>query len=569
MAGPDLQRDDAEVSGFMRPPGDVMRLNRMGAFFPTRLSFMRSLVRRMGREAWSFEPVRSELDDSGFGRVVWRIGTPGRTFSFVAFSTALDPAERTDRVIAEKWDASFTLADGEVTADDVARLEANVPRQEAGRLSAGELVLSRANRSVRLFEHVTGRLAEGRQPDAQALSDTGYLMRTTAVYGNGKFGTGDYGKLKRSSAFDSPFRAEMLTVYMIRQFQFDLANHVAERRGGAKAARLSAEHCRSLGIGNATGLGMAPFLIRHPVLLDSWMASREMALARVRAQRTAAPGKRERLGELLARARSHVGQWNVEEPRQQARIETLRGEIEQLMAFSPPEAYPWDGLYRHAEAGMSLEAQEFVAALIIEMHGELVDDLETGMASDEVVPVDAAMTLDHLKRSIEADYGWALTIDYASEEARHFFWYYSEGKEEPRLGRRFAEPGAEHEMRLGAGWYVKQLYDELAGLGPDELKESVARFLLRRPQHRLGVLRVMITLRRPYAEIRDNTIGARLLPIDMLRCKLSFFGATRFDPKSDLWTRITMYQGAPLIAELGRADADDWWLPVIEGARIA
>ena len=569
MAEPDGRRDDADIRAFMRPPAEVMRLQRMGAFFPTRLSFMRSLVRRMGREDWRFEPLRSELDDDGFGRVVWRIATPERTFSFVAFSTALDPTERTDRVIAEKWDASFTLADGDVTADDVARLEANVPRQEAGRLRSSELVLSRANKSVRLFEHVTGRLAEGRQPDAQALSDIGYLMRTTAVYGNGKFGTGDYGKLKRSSTFDSPFRAEMLTVYMIRQFQFDLANHVAGRRGGAKAARLSAEHCRSLGIGNATGLGMAPFLIRHPVLLDSWMASREMALARVRAQRTAAPGKRERLAELLARARRHVGQWNVEEPRQQARIVTLRAEIEQLMEFALPETFPWDGLYRHAETSMSLEAQEFVVALVIEMHGDLVDDLESGMASDDVVPVDAAMTLDALKAAIEADYGWALSIDYSSEEARQFFWYYSEGKDEPRLGQRFAEPGAEHEMRLGAGWYVKELHDELAGLGADELKESVARFLLRRPQHRLGVQRVMITRERPYAEIRDNTIGAKLLPIDMLRCKLSFFGATRFDPKSDLWTRITMYQGAPLIADLGRADADDWWLPVIEGAAVA
>lgn len=568
MGETQTSHEDADTRAFMRPPGEVMRLERMGAFFPTRLSFMRTLVRRMGAEGWRFERVRNELDEDGFGRVVWRIATPGRNLSFVAFSTALKPQERTDRVIAEKWDASFALADGEVTADDVARLEANVPRQEAGRLSARELVLSRANRSVRLFEHVTGRLAEGRQPDAQAIADIGYLMRTTAVYGNGKFGSGDYAKLKREEAFDAPFRAEMLTVYMIRQFQFDLADHVAARRGGARATRLSADHRRSLGIGNATGLGMAPFLIRHPVLLDGWMASRETALARVRAERTAAPGKAERMRDLLERARRHVGQWNVESPRQQARIVRLRGEIERLMQFALPEDWPWDALYRHAEKEMSLEAQEFVVALLIEMHGGLVDDLEAGMTSDAVVPIDGAMTLAALKGQIEADYRWALDIDFGSEEARHFFWYYSTGKEEPRLGQRSCEPGAEHEMRLGAGWYVKMLYDEIAALGGDDQNESVARFLLRCPEHRLAVQRVMITRARPYAEIRDNTIGAGLLPIDMLRCKLSFFGATRFDPKSDLWTRITMYQGAPLIDELGSAGADDWWLPVIEGAAV-
>ena len=40
------------------------------------------------------------------------------------------------------------------------------------------------------------------------------------------------------------------------------------------------------------------------------------------------------------------------------------------------------------------------------------------------------------------------------------------------------------------------------------------------------------------------------MPIDMLRLKLSFFGAVKFDPRSDKWLRINMYQGAPLSHEL-------------------
>ena len=47
------------------------------------------------------------------------------------------------------------------------------------------------------------------------------------------------------------------------------------------------------------------------------------------------------------------------------------------------------------------------------------------------------------------------------------------------------------------------------------------------------------------------------MPVDMLRLKLSFFGATRFDPRSDRWVRITMYQGAPLMKEIGYSD-DTW-----------
>ncbi|MEM7188896.1 MAG: hypothetical protein AAF439_04725, partial [Pseudomonadota bacterium] len=60
----------------------------------------------------------------------------------------------------------------------------------------------------------------------------------------------------------------------------------------------------------------------------------------------------------------------------------------------------------------------------------------------------------------------------------------------------------------------------------------------------------------PYAEIRDNTISADLLPIDMLRAKLSFFGAIHFDPRSDRWVRICMYSGAPYPDELSGIDPE-------------
>ena len=79
------------------------------------------------------------------------------------------------------------------------------------------------------------------------------------------------------------------------------------------------------------------------------------------------------------------------------------------------------------------------------------------------------------------------------------------------------------------------------------------------------VVREFIQLVKEGAIARaDNLIGADCLAIDILRCKLSFFGASKFDPKSDRWTRINMYQGAPLFDEITNADADDWWLPVSE-----
>ena len=42
------------------------------------------------------------------------------------------------------------------------------------------------------------------------------------------------------------------------------------------------------------------------------------------------------------------------------------------------------------------------------------------------------------------------------------------------------------------------------------------------------VRRAFIAEKFPYSEIQDNTIGSKLVPIDMLRLKLSFFGAGKW-----------------------------------------
>jgi hypothetical protein len=252
-----------------------------------------------------------------------------------------------------------------------------------------------------------------------------------------------------------------------------------------------------------------------------------------------------------------VAQWNVEDVRQQPRIVTLRRELAGLRKVRPQGAMPWDSIYWASEK-LSLEAQELTAALLIELYPDLVDELAEEMGNDQPETIDGAMTVAETVAAIERDYRWAIAIDFDDKKARKYFWYYSEGKEEPRLGERFAEAGAEREMRLGMAFYVKSLHEALKGAPGEEL---MATFLLRDPEHRLAARRVQTAGRFPYSEIRDNTIGDGLLPIDLLRAKLAFFGASKFDPKSDLWTRITMYQGAPFIDELGQPDADDWWLP--------
>jgi hypothetical protein len=52
---------------------------------------------------------------------------------------------------------------------DIERLKNEVPKQEVGRLSYKELTLSRANKSVRVFDHVVENLSKGIQPDLNLL----------------------------------------------------------------------------------------------------------------------------------------------------------------------------------------------------------------------------------------------------------------------------------------------------------------------------------------------------------------------------------------------------------------
>jgi len=435
-------------------------------------------------------------------------------------------------------------------------LQANAPKQEAGRFLPSELVLCRANKSVRLFEHVADRLASGEQPDADMIADIGYLMRTTAVYGNGKFGISDRARISERAALAYPFRIEMLAVWLVRGFTHDLVEHVAKARN-PKAAKLSKRFRRYLGIGNSTGLGMAPFLVNHPILLNNWMMVRETAIARCRATKTLDAS---RANCLIRRASRHLKEWNVPDTRQMERILDLRRDWADLHSDASWQVSecPWAALYDQCQK-FGVECQELTAALMLEANGELVDGLTDCMGSDMEPRLNPGMQTDELESIIKTYANWALAIDFSHEEETAQFWYVSEEKLEPRLGDRYAEAGADFESPLDIARQIKKMAKDLKGQ-----MLTVAEFLMKFPEHRNVARRVQLLPQFPYSEIRDNLIGRNCLPIDMLRSKLSLFGASKFDPKSDRWTRITLYQGAPLPDELTSDKADDWWLPCFD-----
>lgn len=553
-----------------RDPQTVMRLARLGSLHQSRLSFMRILTRRMARENWSFGRPVFNIDDKGVGHAVYSAKTPDRTYSLVAFAHDLPPEMRSDRVIATAWDATFTLFDGVPTQADIDRLAENVPHQEAGRVTESELSVSRANRSVRLWEHFVNALATGNQPDAEKTAAVGYLMRTTAVYGSGKLGAADREKSASRPETLAPFQVEMLSVFLTRAFVRDLVNHMARSRGGDKAVELDPAIARSLGIGNSTGLGMAPFIVNHPVLFNNWIMAREEAIARVRSISTANADVVDTFLHLLRRAEKSVALWRSEHPIQIEKLASLRADLDATKRFVEDcdliSNHPWNRLYCWAEKTLSEEGQELIASLILEPYGDLIDDLADRMADfdTEAFRIDGAMTTGRLDDLLKTCFGWGFGTDWNAPENCARAWYVSEEKLEPRLGERFEEPVAEYEQPLAPARDAARLHAALRGWPADT---PVAEFLLKHPEHRHTVRRAQISARAPYGEIRDNTISAAVLPIDMLRCKLAFFGATHFDPRSDRWVRISMYGGAPYPEELANGDPDRWVYPQLEGAQ--
>jgi hypothetical protein len=548
----------------MRPASVVMDLERLGSLHQSRLSFMRSLVRKIMREGWRIEARQFELNAEGYGTVIYRVQTSADLFSFVLFSQYLAPENRNDRVIATEWDLTMALCEGEVDDDYVEFLRRNVPLQEAGRLDARVMVLARANRSVRNFDSVVDALSAGRQPDAAQIAKVGYLYRTTAVYGSGKLGMADWEKVSgKHPDFARPFAAEMFNCFMLRNFSLQQVEHIARQRAPDTAVPMQPALKRYFGIGNSTGLGMAPYLINHPKLISRWIEMRELALARVRGLGQVTTERMARLQVLVARGIAHIQQTVTEDDWQTGNNRQVLEDFAALqdwLASHPLQN--WDQLQLWSEQRLSLQGQELLNCILLELYPELVDSLEDRFSLAESLELQPEMPASQLQTLIEGHYAWALAIDFTVDGATETFWYRSEEKQEPRLGNCSLEGGRDKQMPLGIGYLVQQCHHQLAAYLAEHPEQCTASFLLRHPEQRGIARRIQSMSKTHYGEIRANLLDREVLPMHLLRCKLAFFGVSKFDPRSRLWVRNTMFQGAPLLEDIGQPFEDDWFLPL-------
>ena len=401
----------------LRDPNIIMKLSRLGSFHQSKLSFLRSFLNEF--KDWEYKRDLFDLDNKGFGTAVYSFKKKERVYSLVCFANELNENERSDRVIATKWDAAFTLHDGVPKREDIERLKNEVPKQEVGRLSYKELTLSRANKSVRVFDHVVESLSKGHQPRLDLLEKVGYLYRTTAVYGSGKFGLADRFRIKNRDEINGPFRLEMMLVYLVRQFTFDQVNHVAKNKDPKNAVNLDPKICKNLGIGNSTGLGMAPFIVNHPTLLNNWIFCRETALKKIREIKKVKSQESNLFKDCVRNSIKNVTSWNTESDYQLKKIKDLLKDLKKFINFIENKfnfeiEYPFNDIYLWLEKETGEECIEYIVSIMMEPFDNIVDPLIKEMSSEEerYFDIPTHRTVNELRVIIEKKYSNILSIDF-------------------------------------------------------------------------------------------------------------------------------------------------------------
>jgi len=553
-----LQAELAARSRSIRPAAYAMRPDVLGAARLSRYSFSRTMLRRAVADGWTAGQVHQDLDDEGRGETIYAVDTGTQRFSFVAFTTTIDESAHTDRVIADRWEVAGVLVDGDVDDELLARLRIEVPEQEKGRMDPRILSLTRGNRSVRFFGYLVDELAAGRQPDPDRVGDAGYILRSTAFYANGKFGMRSFAGYPGDHPFRVPYRAQFVAAWMFRELGYDMVEHCARAKGGDSAAGFDGAWRRYFGLGNATGLGLVPYAFKHPRVLDAWVGVREIALADVR-ERAVSPTDGAVLEGWITKAREHFASGSDDDCtpflNSQAMVPLLDDVAEAWgrMADGPD---PYDALYRWAE-DQGPETSEMVVSLLLELHDGDDDLFDLLFLVDEHSSADPTATVGEVRVKLDERFGWLAELNLDEQPADAFWWVVSDNTEEPRRARRDRLAPEGRDVAVDVALRLWRFGESLEGRRADE---PVAAVLADHPEHRAALERLVASDRR-YGEPRDNACATSYLPLQIQRFQLAQYGMDEFKPKSTDWLRVTLFQGAPRLAELGPDTTDDWVLP--------
>lgn len=534
----------------MRPASELMSARRAAAVVPNALSFSRTAVNELVKGRWRILKDRFDLDAEGRGEILYRLTDGRRELHFFLVSLKLDEAMKMDRNWAQSWDAMGVLCQGEWTAQREALLRREVPKQRAGFADYGTLVYPRGNRSARVFDHVVERLAAGQQPDAALIAPIGYILRTTAFIGNGQLGTTPLAALEEDHPFRRPYHLQMVSAWLLREFVFDLVDHIARARNPG-AARLDVHWRRYLGLGNAAATGLVPLVASHPHWMHQWSLVNETALAMARGRRIG--GDKPRFAALLDRAIRHFEDATPHPdgafagPRSVA--SKLRAALDRLEDLPLEES--WTGLLD----AFKDEPFEVLNAIALELYPELVEAQVDHFHTDERFEVRPAMSASALKALLERDYGWALQ----KTGTDHYFWYRAvPAPRDLRRGMRGLVPHLELETPMDVQRKLRELH---AALGECEPQSSTAELLAARPDLRHIAARVQSLEGKPYAELRVDWLAKDFSPFGPVRFPLAFKGMDKLEAALPKSVRGALMQGAPIAQDVEDGMDGNWPFP--------
>jgi hypothetical protein len=548
-------------------PDRFMDPRRLGGLQPTRLSASRAFIATMVRDGWRIEQDYLDVDRLGNGRARYTVLTPKGTVTFLAFLRQPAGGNRTSRIIGTSWDMIGSLVDGVASDDQVETTEAEIDKLYEGRAPAGTLAWFRSNQSLRIFEHVRASLASGRQPDLAAVRKVGYLMRNTGLDGNGTFGTTSFKAIPPGHPLATSYFAQMLAAYLMRELAVDLVQELARLDDPARAARLSTESKRAIGVGNGSALGLVMFVYNRPILINAYVTAYLDALEHVLTE-PIAPGdaRFDRLEELLDRAiayrateatRYRVFTGAREHAADLRRVRTAvraarRGQIARTEVETPLAA-----AHRYIRGRVSPDAEASFNSLLLELIPEYCDRLVAErLVFDETLSLDPALPVARVAQILDERYRWALDLPLNDEEHRDRVWYQSRAAEEPRSGPRQEVPGA-HEVIPDYPGGLRRLRTLL---GERSAEEPIGLLLSEHPEL-MQITELAVSLAdAPYAVPHADPHDMDFVPVWAVRLMNSFVhGLDRTEDYLNRVIRGLIFEGAPYRDELADADASAWW----------
>jgi hypothetical protein len=549
----------------LRDPGVVMTPEVLGALQPTRFSASRTLMTRMVQERWVISRREFAIDAQGQGNARYHVEVNDDwSFEFVVFSNApQEGVERTDRIIGSHWDMMGALIEGAAGNDRIEQTKRELPKLYGGRAAPGTLIWCRANRSMRAFDLTVDSLSRGQQPPARVLGAVCYLMRNTGLDGNGTFGTRSFAAYEPDHPLRTPYHAQMLTSYLMREFSLDLAEHMAAAINPG-SAKLSHDFRRFLGLGNASGLGLVLFAKNHPNMVDRWMTLREEGLGNARNLKlTPDAAELDRLDGLLTRAANYKSQDRMRYTYQPAadvvssELQALRSRLASLRASAAGPTPILDEIYLASE-DLTPESREILCSLMIELLPE-PDHIASLVTANEQTLASPATPVAELLDIITWDYGWALEVNLSAPSANHFAWYKSANAEEPRRGPLQDLPDVFDDMTLDLPQKLQELVPLLGSLDP---ATTAGSFIRQRPEFRATVERILALRQRKYHTVLANTRSEDFNPAHIIRLfNSAFYGLDKTKEDGPVGVVGVLFHGAPTPAEIATGSGQDWLFP--------